>query len=121
MAMLPDPVWPVIALAFIQLIDGILCIKPVSFVAKCFEDVGWPRSLWWLMPTIKFAAAAGLIAGIWIPVLGAVTTAALVLYFLVAVGVHVRVRDFGRNLFVNATGMLAICIFVGACCFLGRG
>jgi hypothetical protein len=109
MAFLPDPVWPVIVLAAISLADGVLCIKPVSFVAQCFEDVRWPRRYWWLMSPIKFAAAAGLILGIWIPGLGLLTTSCLVLYFVVAIGMHIRARDFGRNLFVNATGMLVLC------------
>jgi hypothetical protein len=108
--MLPDPVWPVIVLALIQCADGVLCIKPVSFIAQCFDDVCWPRRYWWVMAPLKFAAAAGLLLGIWIPILGVVTSVALVLYFLVAITMHVRARDFGRNLFVNASGMLLICI-----------
>ncbi len=51
------------------------------------------------------------------PYLGAVTCAALVAYFLVAIAMHVRARDLGRNLFVNATGMLGISAGVGAFCF----
>lgn len=31
------------------------------------------------------------------------------LYFVIAIGMHVRARDFGRNLFANATGMLVLC------------
>lgn len=108
--LLPDPAWPVIVLAVISAIDGVLCIKPVAFIAQCFEDVGWPRRHWWMMPPIKFAAAAGLVAGIWVPVLGFVTTVCLVAYFVVAIAMHIRARDFGRNLFVNATGMLLICV-----------
>jgi len=104
------PIWPVIVLAFIQVVDGILCIRPVSFIAKCFEDVRWPRRYWWMMPPIKFAAAAGLIAGIWIPVLGLLTTVCLIAYFVAAISMHIRARDFGRNLFVNATGMLVLCV-----------
>jgi hypothetical protein len=100
----------VIVLAVIQFVDGVISWKPVAFVAQCFEDVGFPRRWWWILPPIKFAAAAGLVAGIWIPFLGLVTCAALVAYFLVAIGMHVRARDFGRNLFVNATGMLVICV-----------
>jgi hypothetical protein len=118
MTLLPAPVWPVIVLALIQFVDALMCLKPAPFIAKCFVDVRFPRSLWWITPPIKFAAAAGLIAGIWIPVLGALTTAALVLYFLVAIAMHIRARDFGRNLFVNATGMLAICTTVAIFCFL---
>jgi hypothetical protein len=110
MTLLPDPVWPVVVLAVISFVDGLLCVKPVPFIAKCFEDVRIPRRYWWLLPPVKFAATAGLVAGIWIPFLGLVTTAALVLYFCVAIGFHIRARDFGRNLFVNATGMLVLCV-----------
>ena len=56
----PDPVWPVVVLAAISFVDGILCLRPVSFIAQCFEDVKWPRRFWWMMSPIKFAAAAGL-------------------------------------------------------------
>jgi hypothetical protein len=45
-------------------------------------------------------------------------TACLVAYFLFAIGMHVRARDVGRNLFVNATGMLVLCLATGVFCFL---
>jgi DoxX-like family len=118
MAAFADPIWPVVLLAAISFGDGVLCLRPVAFVADCFDDVGWPRRYWWLMPPIKFAAAAGLIAGIWVPWLGVVTTIALVEYFIVAIAMHVRAQDFGRNLFVNATGMLTICVGVLLGCFV---
>lgn len=110
MSILPDPVWPVVVLALIQAVDGVLSYRPVVFVAKCFEDVRFPREWWWIATPIKAAAAAGLLAGIWVPYLGLITTVALVLYFVVAIGMHLRARDFGRNLFVNASGMLLLCI-----------
>jgi hypothetical protein len=110
MQSLPAPVWPVALLALIQVVDGVLCLGPVRFIAQCFEDVHFPREYWWVTPPLKFAAAAGLLAGIWIPYLGAITCAALVLYFLVAISMHVRARDFGRNLLFNATGMLLLCV-----------
>lgn len=118
MSVLPDPVWPVLLLAVISAVDGILCIRPAPFIAGCYENVGWPKSLWWLMPPIKFAAAAGLVVGVWVPGLAAVTTACLILYFVVAIAMHVRARDFGRNLFVNATGMLGLCVACAVWCFL---
>ena len=118
MSALPDPEWPVVVLAAISAVDGLLCIKPAAFIAACFEDVRWPRRLWWLMPPVKFAAAAGLVAGIWIPYLGTVTSLALVAYFVMAIGAHVRARDFGRNLFVNATGMLLVCLAVTLVSFI---
>ena len=118
MTWLPDPVWPVVVLAVIQVVDGLICLRPIEPIARCFADVGFPRRWWWLFPVIKFAAAAGLLAGIWLPGLGLVTSAALVAYFVLAVGAHVRARDFGRNLFVNATGMLVVCVAVLIACFL---
>lgn len=118
MTSLPAPTWPVLVLAAISAVDGVLCLKPAAFIAQCFEDVGFPRRYWPLMPIIKFAAAAGLLGGVWVPVLGILTTGSLVVYFLIAIAMHARMRDFGRNLFLNATGMLTICTATLAFCFL---
>lgn len=112
MAILPDPVWPVVVLAAISALDAAISWRPVRFVAECWDDVRFPRRLWWMLPPIKAAAALGLVAGIWIPWLGLVTSACLVAYFVVAIAMHLRARDLGRNLFVNATGMLVICVAV---------
>ena len=114
----PHPLWPVIALAIVQFGDGLMCLKPVAFVADCFEHVNWPRRYWWVMPPIKFAAAAGLILGIWIPYLAAITSVALVLYFICAVAAHLIARDYSRYLFVNASSMLAACVAVTLYCFV---
>ena len=70
------------------------------------------------MSPIKFAAAAGLVAGVWIPGLGILTAGCLLLYFLLAVTMHLRAHDLGRNLFVNAAGMLVICAVTLVFCFL---
>ncbi|GEK80727.1 DoxX family protein [Agrococcus baldri] len=110
--LLPDPVWPVVVLAATTLGDAAISWKPVAFIAQCWEDVRVPRRHWRLLAWLKIAAGAGLIAGLWIPVLGLVTTVCLVAYFIGAITFHIRARDFGRNLFVNATGMLIICIAV---------
>lgn len=106
----PDPVWPVVLLGLTQLIDGIWCLKPVRFVSECLEGVRFPRRFWWVLSPIKFAAGMGLLAGIWIPYLAALTCAALIVFFVVAISAHIRARDFGRYLFVNATGMLVLCL-----------
>ncbi|MFI7615796.1 DoxX family protein [Nonomuraea terrae] len=52
-----------------------------------------PRS--WTLPfgTLMAAGSLGLLAGFAVPVLGALAAAGLVLYFVVAFGAHVRVRD----------------------------
>ncbi len=118
MTALPDPVWPVLVLAAISLLDGLACLKPIAPIAQCFTDVAFPRRLWWIFPVIKFAAVLGLVAGVWVPWLGMATSGALVVYFVLAVAAHLRVRDLGRNLFLNATGMLVICVAVLVVSFL---
>jgi hypothetical protein len=117
MIVLPDPIWPVLVLALIQVADGLMCLKPVDFVASCLTNVRFPRRFWVVLSPLKFAAALGLVGGIWIPGLGLVTSVALVLYFVVAVSMHIRARDLGRDLFVNALGMLAICVATLVVCF----
>lgn len=107
-----DPWWPLAGLAAIQVADAALCRRPVGFIADCLRDVGFPRRWWPVLTPLKLAAAGGLVAGIWVPWLAVLTSGALVAYFGVAIAMHVRARDLGRNLFLNATGMLAICIAV---------
>ena len=109
---MPQLIWPVLVLAAIQFGDALICVKPVKFVAECFDGVGWPRRYWPIMPVLKFLSTAGLIAGIWVPFLATATSFGLVVYFVVAISMHVRARDYGRNLFLNATGMLTICVAV---------
>lgn len=36
-----NPAWPEVVLAAIAFADGLLCLKPAQFIAKCFRDVGW--------------------------------------------------------------------------------
>ena len=104
------PWWPLVALAVAQLVDAALCRRPVAFVADCLRDVGFPERWWPVLTPLKIAAAAGLLVGIWVPWLAVTTTVTLVAYFVVAITMHVRARDLGRNLFLNATGMLLLCL-----------
>ncbi|EGD41779.1 FtsQ [Nocardioidaceae bacterium Broad-1] len=114
----PEPWWPVVLLAVIQIGDAVMCFKPVGFIARCFTDVGLPRALWPVMPWVKVAATVGLVAGLWVPYVGALTSAALIVYFVCAVTAHIRARDIGRNLFLNATLSLVLCVAVFGFCFL---
>lgn len=101
--------WPVVGLAAVQVVDAVLCRRPAPFIARCLDDVHFARRWWPVLTPLKSAAAAGLVAGVWWPPLAAATAGCLVAYFVVAIGAHVRARDFGRNLFLNAAGMLGIC------------
>ena len=108
---IPDPVWPTLVLAAVQLADAVFCAIPTGFVTRCLDDVGLPLRFRPFLPALKFGAAAGLVAGLWIDYLGAVTAAGLILYFILAVAAHIRVRDIGRNM-LNASVILAFSAFV---------
>ena len=54
----------------------------------------------------EFAAALGLVVGIWWPLLGVAAVIGLVLYFLGAIVSHLRVGDFKR--FRSAAFMLVL-------------
>ncbi|GAB7188758.1 hypothetical protein ATKI12_8589 [Kitasatospora sp. Ki12] len=103
-----QPWWPLAALAVIHLADAAMCLKPLGFIRDCLSDVGFPRRWWPLLPALKTVTAAGLLAGIRFTPLAVLTCAAVVCYFLTAVAMHIRARDLGRNLFLNATGMLVL-------------
>ena len=104
-----EPWWPLAALAGVQLGDAALCWKPIGFVRNCLTNVGFPRRYWPVLTPLKVAAAAGLVIGVWVPGLAVLTSVALVFYFLIAIAAHIKAHDLGRDLFLNATGMLALC------------
>jgi hypothetical protein len=106
-----DPWWPLAALALIQAADAAFCDKPLGFVRDCLIDVRF--RFWPVLTPLKLAAAAGLVLGIWFVPLAVLTSAALLAYFLIAIAMHLRARDLGRNLFVNASGMLVLCVATG--------
>jgi DoxX-like family len=109
--MVPDPVWPAPVLALVQLADAIFCAIPTRFVTKCLDDVRLPARYRPLLPGLKLAAVVGLTVGLWIDYLGAVTSACVAVYFVLAVGAHIRAKDIGRNMF-NASVILAFSVFV---------
>jgi len=49
----------------------------------------------WMVPfgTLLALGAVGLLAGIWIPVLGQTAASGLILYFVCALGAHIRAHD----------------------------
>ncbi|QCH24152.1 DoxX family protein [Mycobacteroides salmoniphilum] len=89
-----------------QAVDAVLCIQPVPYVAKCLDDVRYPQQNRWIFAPIKAASALGLIGGIRFPRLAKLTLVMLTVYFSMAVGAHLRVRDIGLNA-MSASTLLA--------------
>ena len=82
-----------VALAAFQAGDAVACAIPVAPIAKTLDNLGVPQNVRPVMPVVKAAAAIGLLSVRWFPGLARLTTAMLTLYFVLAVGAHIRVRD----------------------------
>ncbi|MCW2690345.1 MAG: hypothetical protein JWR37_5235 [Mycobacterium sp.] len=84
-------------LAAAQAGDAVACTIPIRTITECLDDVGFPKQGRWIFPVVKAASAVGLLSVFRYPALARFTTVMLTIYFVLAVGAHVRARDFGRN------------------------
>ena len=82
-----------VALGALQAGDAVACAIPVAPIAKSLDILGVPENVRPVMPVVKAAAAIGLSSVRWFPGLARLTTAMLTLYFVLAVGAHIRARD----------------------------
>ena len=80
-------------LAAFQAADAVACAIPLPAITKALDQYGVPPDIRWLLPVAKAASAIGLLSASRIPALARLTTAMLTLYFVLAVGAHIRVRD----------------------------
>src|SRR5438105_15869850 len=67
-----------------------------KWVVQPLADYSVPRSWWPWLGTAKAAGAAGLLVGLFVPVIGVVAGICLVLYFLGAVITVIRARWYGH-------------------------
>lgn len=81
------------ALAAFQAADGVACAIPVPYITKVLDQLGVPLNIRWILPVSKAASVIGLLSASRIPALARLTTAMLTVYFVLAVGAHIRVRD----------------------------
>ncbi|MEI7716931.1 MAG: DoxX family protein [Mycobacterium sp.] len=84
-------------LAVFHAVDAVACAAQVPPIKKSLDSVGCPDNIRRVLPVVKGAAAVGLLSVRWFPGLARLTTAMLTLYFTLAVGAHVRVRDTAVN------------------------
>lgn len=81
------------ALAAFHAVDAVACGVQVAPIKKTLDQLGVPDNVRPVLPVVKAAAAVGLLSVTRFPALARLTTAMLTLYFVLAVGAHVRVRD----------------------------
>ena len=80
-------------LAAFQAGVAVACAIPVPPIAKTLDALGIPQEIRWLLPASKAASVIGLLSVSRIPALARLTTAMLTVYFVLAVGAHIRARD----------------------------
>jgi len=83
--------------------DAVGCALQAPPIVKILDDLGIPENIRPVLPVVKAAAAVGLLSVTRFPALARLTTAMLTLYFILAVGAHVRVRDKFVNVIPAAT------------------
>ncbi|MDT5343202.1 MAG: hypothetical protein QOE52_2386 [Mycobacterium sp.] len=91
------------ALAAFQAVDAVAAAIPVPPVAKTLDTLGIPQDIRWLLPASKAASVIGMLSVSRIPALARLTTAMLTVYFVLAVGAHIRARDRVVNALPAAT------------------
>jgi DoxX-like family len=78
------------------------------FVLKTAQEVGVPRAWIPLLGLLKGAAAVGLLLGVLgVPVIGTLSAAGLVMFFIGAIAFHMRARVFYNIAFPGFFLMLA--------------
>ena len=80
-------------LAAFQAGDAVACAIQVPAITQALDIVECPQEVRRVLPVVKAAAALGLLSVYRFPALARLTTAALTLYFVLAVGAHLRVKD----------------------------
>jgi hypothetical protein len=80
-------------LAAFQAADAAACAIPLPLITRALDQLGVPLNIRWILPAAKAASVIGLLSASRIPVLARLTTAMLTVYFVLAVGAHIRVRD----------------------------
>jgi DoxX-like family len=85
------------ALAVYLAVSAIGDAIPMPFVTQVLDAINFPPRYRWIFAPIKAAAAIGLFSARWFPGLTRLTTAMLTVYFVLAVGFHVKARDLSAG------------------------
>ena len=82
-----------LGLVGVQAADAVFNAVPTQWLRDDLDHLGIPQDLRVVFPVVKGASALGLLGGLRWPRLGRVTAAAMVVYFVLAIGAHARVKD----------------------------
>lgn len=82
-----------VLLATLLVVTAVLKLGHRPAVVDMYRRVGVPEERLNLLAVLLLAGAAGLVVGLWWEPMGVAAAAALVVYFLLAIGAHLRARD----------------------------
>ncbi|MFQ6325839.1 DoxX family protein [Nocardia sp. CWNU-33] len=74
--------------------SGFSLLRRAKFVVDPLVEYGVPESWWTWLGLAKTAGAIGLVAGLWIPVIGYAAAVGIVLYFAGAIITNIRARAY---------------------------
>ncbi|MFL6112706.1 MAG: DoxX family protein [Catenulispora sp.] len=80
--------------ALILLLSGYFKLTRNTRIVEGITSLGVPLGMFPFLAACEIAGALGLLAGIWFAPLGIAAAIGLVLYFVLAVGAHLRRSDF---------------------------
>ncbi len=95
-----------IALIVVLGLDALACVKPIAYIKDDLVRLGCTPTQIKIIPVAKFAALAGLIIGLWMPLIGVLACCGMILYLGVAFGFHARAGDPVAK-YVPAAGFMA--------------
>lgn len=99
-------VWLALILIVVLGLDAIACIGPIPYIRKDLERLGCSENVIRAIPAIKLAAVAGLTVGLWVPWIGALAAAGMIVYFVFALDYHRRAQDT-IDKYIPAIGFMA--------------
>ncbi len=95
------------ALAAFQAVDAGACAAQLPPIRQALDAVNCPPGVRPILPVVKAASAIGLASSSRFPALARLTTFMLTVYFVLAVGFHLRARDWSPGL-VAAGSLLGL-------------
>ena len=82
-----------IVLALALAASALALFRAPRGIEQLLNGIGVPSSTFAALGGITLAGAAGLVIGIWVPVVGVLAALGVMLYFAGAITLHVRARD----------------------------
>ncbi len=99
---------PEYVLAGVQAADAVACAAAAPPIVEALDRVQCPPAIRPVLPVVKAVSSAGLVAGAKFPRVGQITAWSLVVYFIGALGFHVKSRDLAVQSFGPAVAMLGL-------------